>query len=104
MQSAAQHNSPMAPIPTQWTVYILLCGDDTLYTGVTTDMARRLREHNSPARGAKYTRCRQPVRLVYTEQVNCRQEACRREVQIKRLRRTGKLALVSTTEKTSLDP
>ena len=54
-----------------WTVYILTCADATLYTGVTTDLERRLKEHNDcDKKGAKYTRTRRPVSLSYTEQFN----------------------------------
>lgn len=91
-------------MPPLWTIYILRCGDDSLYTGVTTDIARRLSEHNSPAKGAKYTRSRQPVQLVYTEQVSSRPEACRREGQIKKMRRAAKLALIGTIAKTPSTP
>jgi putative endonuclease len=87
---------------TPWYVYILRCRDDSLYTGVTTDLVRRLNEHNSRGKGARYTRYRQPVILVYAEQVVSREEACRREVQIKRMARPGKLQLIIAGEKTSL--
>ncbi|MBI5450259.1 MAG: GIY-YIG nuclease family protein [Gammaproteobacteria bacterium] len=78
-----------------WFVYILRCADDTLYTGVTTDPPRRLREHNQGHDSARYTRARRPVTLVYTEAATDRAAACRREAQIKRYRRTDKLALIT---------
>ena len=51
----------------EWYLYVLLCADGTYYTGVTTDLKRRLHEHNKTKRGAKYTRSRRPVQIVYTE-------------------------------------
>lgn len=74
-------------------VYVLRCADDTLYTGWTTDIERRLREHNA-GRGAKYTRSRTPVQLAYTEPHPDRASAQRREIEIKRLSRRQKLALI----------
>ena len=73
-------------------VYILRCGDGTLYTGWTDDPEKRLRAH-SAGRGAKYTRSRLPVTLVYREQLPTKSEAMRREAEIKRLTRAQKLAL-----------
>jgi len=77
-----------------WTIYILRCSDDTYYTGVTTDMARRLKEHNELACGAKYTRARRPVQLVYQECVADRSIAQSREHTIRRLSRQDKVALI----------
>lgn len=77
-----------------WYVYIVQCADGTLYTGVARDVARRVAEHNEGPRGARYTRSRRPVRLLYSEQVPDRAAACRREAAIKRLPRKRKLALV----------
>jgi putative endonuclease len=74
-------------------VYILQCADGTLYTGWTTDLERRLRAHNS-GRGAKYTRGRRPVRLVYQEEQPTRSAAQRREAAIRRLSRADKLKLI----------
>ena len=74
-------------------VYILRCGDGTLYTGCTNDLPRRLQAHQS-GRGAKYTRSRLPVELVYQEAVPDRSAALRREAAIKRLDRRRKLALI----------
>ncbi|MDD5388755.1 MAG: GIY-YIG nuclease family protein [Gallionellaceae bacterium] len=79
-----------------WFVYILRCADDTLYTGVTTDPERRLREHNAGGKlGARYTRSRRPVALLHHEIAASRAEACRREVAIKKLTRDAKLALLA---------
>ena len=76
-----------------WYVYMLRCGDDTLYTGCTNDMTRRLAAHQKGA-GAKYTRSRLPVELVYQESLPDRAAALRREVALKKLSRAQKLALV----------
>lgn len=77
-----------------WCVYILRCADGTLYTGITTDLPRRIAEHNgSSALGARYTRSRRPVELVYVESAASRAAAARRETAIKRLDRARKLAL-----------
>lgn len=77
-----------------WYVYMLLCGDGTLYTGMTDDVPRRLRAHRS-GRGAKYTRGRGPLTLVYVQEQPSRSAALRREYQIKRLSRAQKDALRS---------
>jgi putative endonuclease len=74
-------------------VYLLRCADGTLYAGVTNDTARRLAEHGAGA-GARYTRSRLPVRLVYEERVRNRSAALRREAALRRLSRAEKLALV----------
>ena len=74
-------------------VYILQCADGTLYTGWTTDLERRLRAHNS-GRGARYTRGRRPVSLVYHEEQPTRSTAQRREAAIRRLSRVDKLKLI----------
>ena len=77
-----------------WYVYILRCGDDTLYTGVTDDVQKRLAAHQG-GRGAKYTRGRGPLTLVYTEEAEDKSAALKREIAIKKLTRTQKLALVN---------
>jgi len=78
-----------------WNTYIVRCADNTLYTGVCTDLKRRIEEHNSSTLlAARYTRSRRPVTLVYSEQLSSRSEACRRESQIKKLTREKKLALI----------
>lgn len=76
-----------------WYVYILSCGDDTLYTGSTNDPQRRLAAHQN-GKGAKYTRCRLPVQMVYCEEVEDKSAALRREAAIKRLTRAEKLKLI----------
>lgn len=74
-------------------VYILRCSDDTLYTGITRNLARRIDEHNTSARGAKYTRSRRPVALVYHEACTDKSGALRREMAIKKMTRQQKEAL-----------
>ncbi|WP_455755634.1 GIY-YIG nuclease family protein [Sulfurimonas sp.] len=76
-------------------VYILKCADNTLYTGIAIDTARRLIEHNSSDKGAKYTRVRRPVELVYQEELQDRSSACKREYEIKQLKREEKLRLIN---------
>jgi len=77
----------------EWKVYILLCSDGTLYTGITTDIKRRLYEHNHLKIGAKYTSIRRPVKLVYSEDFEDRSKSSKREYEIKRLSRKAKLLL-----------
>ena len=77
-----------------WYVYILRCGDGTLYTGITDNVPRRLAAHRS-GKGAKYTRGRGPLKLVYQEQVPDKSAALRREYQIKQLTKQKKEALLA---------
>jgi len=77
-------------------VYILECADDTLYTGITTDITRRIHEHNNTPAGAKYTKSRRPVKLLYQESCADRSSASKREIQIKKMTRKSKLELVSS--------
>ena len=76
-----------------WFVYIVRCADRSLYTGVATDVTRRIVQHNL-GKGARYTRSRLPVELVYQEAAADRGTALQREMAIKRLPRAGKLALL----------
>jgi putative endonuclease len=85
--------------PTEWFVYILLCDDNTLYTGITKNIDRRIKEHNDDnknSKGAKYTRSRQPVSLVYSENSENRSIASKREHEIKKLNRQQKQLLISS--------
>ncbi len=75
-------------------VYLLRCSDDTLYTGCTNDLKRRIQAHNV-GKGAKYTRSRRPVELVYQEIQPDRSAALRREAKVKQLSRKEKLALIA---------
>lgn len=76
-----------------WFLYIVQCSDRTLYTGITTDLERRVREHNSGDKGARYTRGRRPVVLVHCEKFSNRSDAAKREMKIKRMRREDKTNL-----------
>ena len=80
-----------------WQVYIILCTDNSLYTGITTDIERRLAQHGS-ARGAKYFRGRRPRRVVYLEGGHTRSTASKREAAIKKLPRADKDRLIDSTE------
>ena len=75
-----------------WHTYIIKCNDDSLYTGITINLEKRLAAHNA-GKGAKYTASRRPVQLVYREEVANRSEASKRENTIKKLNRNDKLAL-----------
>ncbi len=78
-----------------WFVYLLRCRDGTLYTGITTDLGRRLAQHNAGT-AARYTRSRRPVELVYRVRAASRGDAQRREAAIKKLSRDAKEALIRT--------
>lgn len=75
-------------------VYIVQCSDDTLYTGITTDVVRRIDEHNGDEKGAKYTKMRQPVKLVYSVECANRSQATKEEMRIKNLNRRQKDLLI----------
>ena len=79
-----------------WTVYIIRCDDDCLYTGITTDVERRFREHAGASRGARFFNGRRPVEVVYRETGHDRSSASRREAAIKKLSRARKAELVGT--------
>ena len=79
-----------------WFVYILRCSDNSLYTGITNDIERRLDEHNDSKLGAKYTRARRPVNLVYQESFDNRSLALKREIEIKKLKKLDKEVLIKT--------
>ena len=81
--------------PTHAYVYILRCSDDSLYTGWTTNLERRLSEHNT-GRGGRYTRIHRPVEMVFTEEHPTRSAAMQREAAIKRWNRSRKLALIKS--------
>ncbi len=78
-------------------VYILRCNDTTLYTGITVDVTRRVEEHNNSTKGAKYTRVRRPVEVVYTEKAEDRSSASKREYEIKQMTKKQKLGLIATS-------
>ena len=77
----------------KWFVYILNCADGTFYTGITNDLDRRIKAHNAGT-ASKYTRVRRPVSIVYSEEVETKGDALRRELQIKRLTRSEKMAII----------
>jgi putative endonuclease len=83
----------VAPVRRGWQVYLLQCGDGTLYAGATNDLASRVRTH-AAGRGARYTRSRLPVILVFSVRVRDRSAALRREAAVKKLSRAEKLLLV----------
>jgi putative endonuclease len=78
-----------------WFVYILQCSDNTLYTGITKDIERRLEEHNTGREAAKYTRARRPVKLVYQESVTDHSSALKREREIKKMPASRKREMVA---------
>ncbi|MFC1480398.1 GIY-YIG nuclease family protein [Candidatus Omnitrophota bacterium] len=80
-----------------WYVYIIRCKGDKLYTGITKDLERRLSEHNS-GEGARFTRSRLPVKLIYRERRPDRSKALKREAEIKNLTREKKIALIASFE------
>lgn len=87
----------MRALNQHWFVYIVRCIDNSLYTGITTDLVRRLKEHNSPCKGAKYTRNRQPVTLAYFERAESRSDAGKREYHLRKMRVEKKRALIRST-------
>jgi putative endonuclease len=83
-----------------WSIYIVRCSDKTLYTGITTDIKRRIHEHNTAKSiGSKYVRMRRPVVLVYQETVDSRSSALKRETTIKKLPKLAKEMLISCESK-----
>lgn len=80
---------------TDWCVYIILCTDDTLYTGITNDVTRRFKQH-AAQRGAKYFRGRQPKQLVYIEPGHDRSSATKREIGLKKLNREEKSRIIAS--------
>ncbi len=99
-QQIAQQNLDCCPMPTprrapsRWLVYLLRCSDNSLYTGITNDLPKRLKAH-AAGKASKYTRSRLPVRLAYSEQKQTKSAALKREAAIKRLRRAEKDRLVA---------
>lgn len=97
-QSSYPRGDCPGPLPHH--VYIVRCADDTLYTGYTTDVSRRIDEHNA-GDGSKYTRGRAPVELVHTEEYPSRSAAQAREAEIKAMRREAKLELAASMSPTN---
>jgi putative endonuclease len=78
-------------------LYLLRCADNSLYCGITTDVARRVHEHNSSLKGARYTCCRRPVVLVYTRVYKTRSRAQSAEVRVKQMRKNEKERLIAVS-------
>ena len=89
-------------VPMNWQVYIILCSDNSLYTGITTDLTRRLRQH-AAGRGAKYFRGRRPEKVLYLETGHTRSTASRREAEIKMLTHADKCLLAGTERNEMVD-
>ncbi len=87
-----------------WLIYIVRCRDNTLYTGITNDLNKRIEEHNAGPKGARYTRSRRPVTLVYCEQAPSRSVAASRENCIKKLKTTRKHRLITSSITTPTRP
>jgi putative endonuclease len=85
-----------------YNLYILKCADKSLYTGITTDLKRRVGEHNSSKLGARYTASRRPVKLVYSKKFKNRSLASIAEAKIKKLSRSAKLALLKISSSKKL--
>lgn len=83
----------MDTVETPYTLYLLRCSDGTLYTGITADLQRRIHEHNTSDKGAKYTRSRRPCVIVYHEQFKNKSAALKREIAIKKMTRVKKETL-----------
>ena len=81
-----------------WFLYVVMCADGSLYTGITKDIERRLNEHNTSKRGAKYTRSRRPVKVVYQKTYPDRSSASKAEYRFKKLNRKAKLKIVTLCE------
>lgn len=84
----------MDTVETPYTLYILRCSDKTLYTGITADLKRRIHEHNTSDKGAKYTRNRRPCVLVHSEQLENKSAALKREIVIKKMTKAKKEAFL----------
>lgn len=80
-------------------IYILECSDNTLYTGWTTDLEKRVLTHNTSKLGAKYTKARRPVRLVYSESFETKSQAMKREYEVKGMSRVDKIGLIDMLHK-----
>ncbi|MGR3969772.1 GIY-YIG nuclease family protein [Shewanella sp. 1180_01] len=96
LNPAPQKPTPIKSAPL-WYLYLVRCANGHLYTGVTTDVARRFSEHQSGGiKSAKYLRGKGPLTLMYQEQVGCQGDALRREIAVKKLSRSQKLALIES--------
>jgi predicted GIY-YIG superfamily endonuclease len=94
-----QKRRTSAKLPvSRWFVYIVCCGDGSLYTGITMDMSRRCKQHNAGT-ASRYTRSRRPVKLVYQENLANQSSALKREAAIKAMTPQGKLAMIRLRKK-----
>lgn len=84
----------MDTLETPYTLYLLRCSDETLYTGITADLKRRIHEHNTSDKGAKYTRSRRPCILLHSEELENKSAALKREITIKKMTKAKKEALL----------
>ena len=82
-----------------WFIYIVRCSDNSLYTGITKNIEKRIDEHNNGKAGAAYTRARRPVKLVYQEIFKTRSDATKREIEIKKFRKKEKELILERTSK-----
>jgi putative endonuclease len=94
-RSDSQHSCALEMTGDKCFMYVVRCNDGTLYTGVTNNMKRRLHEHNSTSKGARYTRYRRPVELVYQVRHESRSDALRAEYRFKKLRRSEKIKIIN---------
>ena len=78
----------------RWWMYVARCSDNTLYTGITTDTSRRINEHNRTKKGARYTRSRRPVKLIYEIELDSQSSALRSEIRFKKLSRSEKIQVI----------
>jgi len=101
MRTNIEKNDDTMDNTNNWNIYIVQCNDDTLYTGISCDVKRRIHEHNHLKCAARYTRVRRPVKLVYQEQTTSRSAAAQREYQIKKMKTTEKKALIKSWDGTS---
>jgi putative endonuclease len=85
-----------------WCLYVLQCSDDTLYTGITTDINRRINEHNTSSKGAKYTRSRRPVKVIYTVKFTDRSAAQIAEISFKKMTRSQKLDTIKISNRSKI--
>ncbi len=98
-----ENNAPQPTPHPPWIVYIVRCRGRSYYTGITTDLTRRIAEHNSAGGGAKYTRPRRPVTLVYSEAAPSRATAAQREHQIKQMSLAAKIELIGGGQSADLN-
>ena len=97
LKSAQRHAQEEKAGEKAWFLYVLRCADDTFYTGTTTDITRRINEHNTKKSGAKYTKTRRPVKLVFWLDFENRSKAQKAEYQFKKLTRAQKEKIINAS-------